>query len=41
VLYSLVGMVFAVAVRKRAAAHTRLFEASLGEFKKDRDRLSA
>ena len=41
VLYAVIGIVFAVAVRNRAAEHTRLFEASLGEFKKDRDRLSA
>jgi uncharacterized membrane protein YqjE len=39
-LYSVIGIVLAFAVRNRAADHTRLFAASLSEFKKDRDRLS-
>ena len=41
VLYLAVGAGFALAARGRAAAGTRLFEASLGELKKDNDRLSA
>jgi uncharacterized membrane protein YqjE len=41
VLYLAVGAAFALAARGRAAAGTRLFEASLGELKKDNDRLSA
>jgi uncharacterized membrane protein YqjE len=40
-LYLALGAVFAVAARARAAAGTRLFEASLGELKKDHDSLSA
>lgn len=40
-LYLAVGIALAAAARTRAAAHTRLFEASLSELKKDRDRLSA
>ena len=41
VLYLAIGAALAAAARGRAAAGTRLFEASLGELKKDRDRLSA
>jgi uncharacterized membrane protein YqjE len=41
VLYIAIGAGLAVAARGRAAAGTRLFEASLDELKKDRDRLSA
>jgi uncharacterized membrane protein YqjE len=41
VLYLAIGAGLAVAARGRAAAGSRLFEASLGELKKDRDRLSA
>ena len=41
VLYLVIGAVLAFAARGRAAAGSRLFEASLGELKKDRDRLSA
>ena len=41
VLYLAIGAGLAAAARGRAAAGTRLFEASLGELKKDRDRLSA
>lgn len=40
VLYLVIGAALAAAARGRAAAGTRLFEASLGELKKDRDRLS-
>ena len=40
-VYLAVGAMLAAAARGRAAAGTRLFEASLGELKKDRDRLSA
>ena len=40
VLYLAVGAALSAAARGRAAAGTRLFEASLGELKKDRDRLS-
>jgi uncharacterized membrane protein YqjE len=40
VLYLAIGAALAWAARSRAAAGTRLFEASLGELKKDRDRLS-
>ena len=39
-LYLIIGAALAAAARGRAAAGTRLFEASLGELKKDRDRLS-
>jgi uncharacterized membrane protein YqjE len=39
-LYLLIGIGFAVVVRNRAARGSRLFEASLGELKKDRARLS-
>ena len=39
-LYLVIGAVLAVAARGRAAAGTRLFEASLGELEKDRDRLA-
>ncbi len=40
-LYLLIGAALALAARARATAGTRLFEASLGELRKDRDRLSA
>ena len=40
VLYLALGAGLAVAARRRAAQGSRLFEASLGEFQKDRDRLS-
>lgn len=40
-LYLAVGIVLAAVARGRAVARTRLFEASFGELKKDRDRLSA
>lgn len=40
-LYLIVGAVLANEARKRAAARTRLFEASIGELRKDRERLSA
>ena len=40
-LYLAIGAALAMTARARAAAGTRLFEASLGELKKDRDRLSA
>ena len=40
-LYLVIGAALAAAARARAAAGTRLFETSLGELKKDRDRLSA
>lgn len=40
VLYLAIGAAFAALARRRAAAGSRLFEASLGELKKDRDRLS-
>lgn len=40
-LYLLIGIVFAIAARKRAAAGSRLFAASLDELEKDRERLSA
>ncbi len=39
-LYLVVGIALAAAARARATAHTRLFEASLSELDKDRDRLS-
>jgi len=39
--YVVIGIVFAVAVRNRAARGSRLFEASLAELKKDRARLSS
>ena len=39
-LYIVVGIALAAVVRGRAAARTRLFEASLAELAKDRDRLS-
>ena len=41
VFYIVVGSVLAAVARGHATARTRLFEASLGELKKDRDRLSA
>ena len=41
VLYLAIGAGLAMAARARAAAGSRLFEASLGELKKDHDRLSA
>ena len=40
VLYLAIGAGLAMAARARAAAGSRLFEASLGELKKDHDRLS-
>lgn len=40
-LYLVVGIALAAIARGRAAARTRLFEASLAELGKDRDRLSA
>lgn len=40
-LYLVIGIALAIEVRRRAAARSRLFEASLGELKKDRERLSA
>ena len=40
-LYLGMGIGFALAARACAAAGTQLFAASLGEFEKDRDRLSA
>jgi uncharacterized membrane protein YqjE len=40
-LYLGMGVGFALAARARAAAGTQLFVASLAEFEKDRDRLSA
>ncbi len=39
-LYLALGTAFGVAARARAAAGTRLFEMSLSELQKDRDRLS-
>ena len=39
--YLVIGIGFAIAVRNRAARGSRLFEASLGELKKDRARLSS
>ena len=39
--YVVIGGVFAAAVRGRVNARRQLFEASLGELRKDRDRLSA
>ncbi len=41
VLYLAIGAGLALAARARARAGSRLFEASLGELKKDHDRLSA
>jgi len=40
VLYLVIGIALAVAVRNRAAGRSRLFEASLSELEKDRERLS-
>ena len=40
-LYLGMGVGFALAARARASAGTQLFVASLAEFEKDRDRLSA
>jgi uncharacterized membrane protein YqjE len=40
-LYLVLGIAFAVTVRNRAAKGSRLFEATLGELKKDRSRLSS
>ena len=40
-LYLVVAIALAGAVRKRAAARSRLFEASLGELRKDHARLSS
>lgn len=39
-LYLALGAAFAIAARARAAAGSRLFETSLSELQKDRDRLS-
>jgi uncharacterized membrane protein YqjE len=39
-IYLLLGIVFGVTALKRASARTRLFEASLHELAKDRERLS-
>ena len=41
VFYVVVGIGLAAVARGRAEARTHLFEASLSEFKKDRDRLAA
>jgi uncharacterized membrane protein YqjE len=41
VLYLAFGIVLALAARRRAAAESHLFETSLAEFEKDRQRLSA
>jgi uncharacterized membrane protein YqjE len=41
VLYLAVGIALAIAVRRRAAAGSNLFQSSLAEFEKDRERLSA
>lgn len=41
VFYLLIGVTLAALARVHAGAGTRLFEASLGELRKDRDRLSA
>jgi uncharacterized membrane protein YqjE len=41
VLYLAIGIAFAFAVRNRVAAGSRLFQDSLGEFRKDRARLSS
>lgn len=40
-LYLLIGGVLALAARRSAASRSHLFAASLGEFKKDRESLSA
>jgi uncharacterized membrane protein YqjE len=40
-VYLAVGIALAAVARGRATAQSRLFEASLGELDKDRDRLSA
>jgi uncharacterized membrane protein YqjE len=40
-VYLVIGISLAIEVRRRSAASSRLFEASLGELKKDRERLSA
>jgi uncharacterized membrane protein YqjE len=40
-VYLAIGTGFAIAVRNRAARGSRLFEASLGELKKDRARVSS
>jgi uncharacterized membrane protein YqjE len=39
--YLTIGIVFALALRNRVAAGSRLFQASLSELKKDRARLSS
>jgi len=41
VLYFAIGIVLAIELRKRAAVESRLFEVSLGELAKDRERLSS
>ena len=41
VFYVVIGIAFAIAVRNRVARGSRLFEASLGELRKDRARLSS
>ena len=41
VLYLVIGFALAAAARKRASDRSRLFEASLGELKKDHERLSS
>ena len=40
-LYLVIGIALAGVVRRRAGARSRLFEASLGELEKDRERLSS
>ena len=40
VLYLGIGIAFGMAARARLAAGSRMFEASIGELQKDRDRLS-
>jgi uncharacterized membrane protein YqjE len=40
VMYLALGLALALAARKRAGAGTNLFQASIGELQKDRDRLS-
>ena len=40
-LYLVIGIVLAIVARNRAAVRSRLFAASLGELKKDHERLSS
>jgi uncharacterized membrane protein YqjE len=40
-LYLIIGIVLAIELRRRAAVDSRLFEASLGEFAKDQEKLSS